>query len=267
MSAPPRSSPRLLLVEDEESLQELLQSFLAEEGYAVTIAASPAEALALVQTTPFDLLLTDLFVTQRADALASIAELRAVAQPTPVVVMTGWPIPAEEAAEHGLTVLVTKPFDLEDLGSIIANCLHQPLRAEDTPQATVVEQFLIALEQHNVETLLALCHEDIRFYPPAGTTPAASTEVIGRAAYRQFVEASLARFAEVHFRDHQLYPAPHGDLALRYTFQWRAQDGTQQQRTAGTRFQFVGARISQIGLPVPTRRVVERIGIRLVPPC
>lgn len=266
MSAPPRSSPRLLLIEDEESLQELLQSFLAEEGSAVTVAGSLAEALALVQTAPFDLLLTDLFADQRADALASIAELRAVAQPTPVVVMTGWPIPAEEAAEHGLTVLVTKPFDLEDLGSIIASCLHQPLRAEDTPQATAVEQFLAALEQHDVETLLTLCHEDIRFYPPANT-PTASSEVIGRAAYRQFVEASLARFAEVHFRDHQLYPAPQGDLALRYTFQWRAQDGTQQQRTAGTRFQFVGARISQIGLPVPTRRVVERIGIRLVPPC
>jgi len=77
------SVPRLLVVEHDTALQELLVAFLTSEGYGVSLATSPAEALALLDTQTFHLILTDLFSNDSQDRFAFVDQLRSVAKLTP----------------------------------------------------------------------------------------------------------------------------------------------------------------------------------------
>ena len=76
-------SARILVVDDEAMIRLTLEMLLRRRGYAVTIASSGAEALALIEQQPFDLLLLDLKmpgmsgieVAQRARALQPAAKI------------------------------------------------------------------------------------------------------------------------------------------------------------------------------------------------
>lgn len=124
----PFSSPAcLLIVEHDVGIQDLLQASLTAEGYAVSLAASPAEALPLLKERAFQLVLTDLFSANRADRLEAIEPLRACASPMPVGVITGWNVEEQEVTRRGFAFLARKPFDLEELFALIAACLNSSL--------------------------------------------------------------------------------------------------------------------------------------------
>ncbi|HEY0096234.1 MAG TPA: response regulator, partial [Archangium sp.] len=60
MSHATSAGARVLVVEDEPSLRRILRVYLAEQGYAATIASDAEEALALLERERFDVVLTDL---------------------------------------------------------------------------------------------------------------------------------------------------------------------------------------------------------------
>jgi DNA-binding response OmpR family regulator len=109
-SHPPR---RILLVEDDVSVEEMLTTILEEQGYSVVIAHSPAEAIAALAAEIFDLIITDGFSRLPGDVLANAAGLLAAAGTTPVALFTGHRIERAAATTAGLSDLIAKPFDLE----------------------------------------------------------------------------------------------------------------------------------------------------------
>jgi DNA-binding response OmpR family regulator len=119
------SSPaRLLVVEHDPGIQDLLAASLTAEGYAVSLAASPAEARRLLNEQRFQLILTDLFSTSSDDRFESVEQLCASARPTPVGVITGWNIEEEEVAQHDVAFLIRKPFDVDDLYASITTWIN-----------------------------------------------------------------------------------------------------------------------------------------------
>ncbi len=118
------SPPRLLVVEHDVGVQDLLATFLTTEGYAVRCASSPAEACALLAAQTFQLVLTDLFSTSVRDRFSAVERLRRSAQPIPVGVITAWDVDEEEIIQRGFAFLVRKPFDVEDLSALVAACLE-----------------------------------------------------------------------------------------------------------------------------------------------
>ena len=121
------SPPRLLVVEHDAGIQDLLAAFLTSEGYAVSLAASPAEAQTLLDEQEFQLVLTDLFSTNLRDRFCSVEKLRASAHPTPIGVITGWNVEEEELTQHEVAFLIRKPFDVEDLSASIHACVNAPM--------------------------------------------------------------------------------------------------------------------------------------------
>src|ERR1051326_8285349 len=105
LSSTHASPARLLLVEHDADVRDLLYTFLAREDYAVSPAPAPPEALALAREHTFHLILTDLFKRPGQDPFASIDPLRAEVFPTPVVVMTGWNVAEEEIKARGFAGL------------------------------------------------------------------------------------------------------------------------------------------------------------------
>ncbi len=118
---------RLLVVEHDAGIQELLTAFLTSEGYSVCLANSPDEARALLREQSFNLVLTDLFSTSSRDRFRAALQLRACAYPIPVGVITGWNVEEAELAQHDFAFFLPKPFDVEDLVDSIAACVAAPV--------------------------------------------------------------------------------------------------------------------------------------------
>ena len=108
---------RILLAEDDESMRVYLTRALERVGYAVTAVDRGTAAVPLLESEPFDLLLTDLRMP-RMDGRELIARLRAERPDLPVVVMTGFPPPDGAGALHGGKAplrLLTKPVEIAPL--------------------------------------------------------------------------------------------------------------------------------------------------------
>jgi CheY-like chemotaxis protein len=79
---------KILVIDDESQIRDLLAQFLGGCGYAVTTASSAAEALTCVQRQPPDLILSDLQL-EDADGLEMIGQLKTLLPDTPVILLTG----------------------------------------------------------------------------------------------------------------------------------------------------------------------------------
>lgn len=119
------SQPCVLIVEDDLEIQEILQILFGEEHFAPYLAHSLEQALMLVQQRPFHFILTDLFSPTLKDALNSVEPLRALAYPTPVGIITSWPLTGEEARRRGFAWLISKPFDCDTLVNAVTLTIRQ----------------------------------------------------------------------------------------------------------------------------------------------
>ncbi len=121
---------RVLIVEDDPSIREVLVEFLALEGYEVHEAVNPETARELLQEQPVDLILTDTYEPIWNPALPWLGAMRDAAGKAKVVLLTAY---AEAQglvpAEHGLAAIWTKPVDMEamlvDLEKLLAD-VHRP---------------------------------------------------------------------------------------------------------------------------------------------
>ena len=256
MLASSPSPPRLLVVEHDAGIRDLLAAFLTAEGYAVSLATSPAEAYALLDEHTFHLVLTDLFSTTPQDRFAFVAALRATAFPTPVGVLTGWNAAEEASAQHSLAFLVRKPFDIEDLLASIAACLNMPLSPEEEHQAHLLRTFLERACAAEWDGVAALCTEDVIYSLP-GNSPLSRT-VSGKAAFCAYIQAGLSHFPGLRLKEVLVYRRPHG-MAARYSMRWDAGDGSPQHLTAAILVEFAGGHIRRIGARTNDERLTTLV--------
>jgi two-component system response regulator HydG len=114
----PREAPRarILVVDDERAMAEMLADGLADRGYQATALSSSEEAKERLRAEPYDALVTDLRMPG-VDGLALLAEARRVAPDLPVIVMTAYGAvdSAVESIRRGASHYLTKPFKLDEL--------------------------------------------------------------------------------------------------------------------------------------------------------
>ncbi len=80
---------RILVVDDEASMCQYLSILLQKEGYAVTTASSGAEALALMETQPFDVVISDIQMP-KIDGIQLLKGIKAIDPDTPVIMLTAY---------------------------------------------------------------------------------------------------------------------------------------------------------------------------------
>ncbi len=117
--------PLALIADDQADVREALRLLLKGEGYETEAAASPAAALALVESRDFDVVLIDLNyardTTSGQEGLDLLSRLRQLDATLPVVVMTAWGSVdlAVEAMRRGARDFVQKPWDNPRLLTIL----------------------------------------------------------------------------------------------------------------------------------------------------
>ena len=123
--APPER-PRVLIVDDEATIRDLLSKTLALAEYDVDLASDGRTALERLRIIPYDLLITDLKMPG-VDGLAVIREARRLKADIPVIIITGFSTEASaiEAVNLGVSGYLTKPFRVPRVLAAAAKALGE----------------------------------------------------------------------------------------------------------------------------------------------
>jgi two-component system response regulator GlrR len=110
------SPAKLLVVDDDQNLLELVKTKLSAANYQVSVAFDGEEALRIAKATLFDLAIVDLRLADQ-DGMTIMEHLHALDPAMPVIILTGHASveSAVEAMTRGAYTYLTKPFDLHDL--------------------------------------------------------------------------------------------------------------------------------------------------------
>ncbi len=102
----------ILIVDDEERMRHLLSIMLTRKGHRVDQAGDGVEALEMIESTPFDMVITDIKMP-RMDGTILLEKVMEMDLPCPVVFITAFATveSAVEAMRKGAADYITKPFD------------------------------------------------------------------------------------------------------------------------------------------------------------
>ena len=134
---------RILVVEDDLDIQELLKNFLQEVGYEVSLASDGVEALSVFSAAQFDLVLLDVMLP-KIDGFAVCEFIRKQSQ-VPIIMLTA--LSGEEEQIRGLDLQVddyiTKPFSMPILIRKIAAVLRRSSGPQEDEHKTISYQNLV----------------------------------------------------------------------------------------------------------------------------
>ena len=117
---------RVLVVDDEQSMRDLLAIMLRQAGYEVSVADGGETAIERLKAESFDLVITDLRM-RKVDGLTVLKAAKEHAPRTVVLVVTAYASTetAVEAMKLGAYDYITKPFKLDELKVTVANALER----------------------------------------------------------------------------------------------------------------------------------------------
>jgi len=123
---------RILIVEDERSMREVLKILLEEEAYTVTTASDGMEGIERIRTNIFDLVITDIKMP-KADGFEVLREVKEISPNTVVLMVTafGTTESAIEAMKQGAYDYVHKPFKIDEIRLIVQKALEKKQLREE----------------------------------------------------------------------------------------------------------------------------------------
>jgi DNA-binding NtrC family response regulator len=163
---------RILIVDDELSMREMLAILLKKEGHDVRTAGSRAEAAQTLGAGMVDLVLTDVKLPD-GDGLEILRHVKAAAPATPVVVMTAYGTSemAVAARKLGAEAYILKPFDVDELRIVVRDALaNRSLREENVRLKREVGQAYGLDRVIGVSEVMASLFEMVRAIAPTSST-------------------------------------------------------------------------------------------------
>jgi len=154
MSAEPTESARILVVDDERVIRDILAEFLSLEGFSVHTVEDGEKALTELRLRPYDLLITDLKMP-KISGLQLLERIEAERLGVLTVLMTGFGTveTAIEAMKKGAYDYLLKPFKVEEVIHVVERALYrQRLQAENI-------RLREALTIYKVSEAIALSHD------------------------------------------------------------------------------------------------------------
>ncbi len=120
----PPFDKNILVVDDDASQRSLLESFLTHEGFPVITASSGPEALALLETEPVGMMISDVRMPGMS-GLVTLRKAREIHATLPVVLVTAFPDvrDAVGAMQDGAINYLEKPIDLYELHALVQKVL------------------------------------------------------------------------------------------------------------------------------------------------
>lgn len=120
-----KSSNRILLVDDEETLRCVLRETLIDEGYSVDVAKDGFQALERLKLVTYDLLITDIKM-HGMDGFQLIRNARRNNSNLKVIIITAYGSleMVKDAVRLGVVELISKPFKIQEIKDVIIRALN-----------------------------------------------------------------------------------------------------------------------------------------------
>src|SRR6202040_4064485 len=126
----PSISHRVLLVDDDEAVRSMMGMTLEGKGFDVVSVASVTEALKLITTESFDVLITDLHMPNPSDGFAVVTAMRHAQPDALTLLVSGYPDVKSAMDTILLQVdeIIVKPFEVGKLAEMVHEKLltHKP---------------------------------------------------------------------------------------------------------------------------------------------
>jgi two-component system KDP operon response regulator KdpE len=119
----PVANRRVLVVEDEPELREVVCAVLEDEGYTVVAASDGRQAVDMACENVPDLIILDMGLPILSGEEVASTLREKLAKPPPILVMSAAGTVAERARRIGAANYIPKPFELDDLTDAVHNLL------------------------------------------------------------------------------------------------------------------------------------------------
>ena len=121
-----KSHNRLLVVDDERGMRDLLSTELGCQGYQVVAASNGQEALECMRGQKFDLVITDLMMPQM-DGMSLLENIKNADSDLEVIMATGHGTieSAVTAMKNGAYDFILKPYNLDELNAKVEKALEK----------------------------------------------------------------------------------------------------------------------------------------------
>ena len=124
----PREVPpaRILVIDDDPSVQDILDQMLHLKGHQVSVASDGEEGIERFKTDPFDLVFTDLGMPKLSGWEVGRI-LKSINPSVPIAMITGWGVELdrEKMRESGIDLIISKPFNFDRITQIVAEAMEK----------------------------------------------------------------------------------------------------------------------------------------------
>lgn len=145
---------KLLLVEDERMLAEILSDTLSDRGFEVQLASDGEQALLRVHELPFDVVVTDVMMP-RMDGFTLVKRLRSEGYRMPVLFLTARSATEDVVGgfEAGGNDFLRKPFAIDELIVRVRALVGRVAREQEPEGPYHLGSLVFYREQHRLETI------------------------------------------------------------------------------------------------------------------
>jgi YesN/AraC family two-component response regulator len=174
-----RITHKVLLVDDDDAIREMMTATLEHKGFEVVAAANVTEALKLITTKSFDVLITDLHMPNPSDGFAVITAMRHIQPKALTLLVSGYPDvkSAMDAILLEADEIIVKPVETKKLADLVHDKLLTRKLAVPTPkervaeilqrsQGYIVEDWLARVKKTTEISRVALSDQELTGYLP-----------------------------------------------------------------------------------------------------
>jgi len=134
----------ILVVDDEEIMRNMLKDVLSDAGYQVWAAANGEDAVALIDKTDFNILITDMRMPGM-DGVEVTRKFKSIRSDLCVIVITGYASiqSAVQVLKEGAYDYITKPFNIEEIKIVVGRAAERQLLLREAKEKEAYQRLSI----------------------------------------------------------------------------------------------------------------------------
>jgi signal transduction histidine kinase/ActR/RegA family two-component response regulator len=116
---------RILVIDDEDSVRDILSRMLKTKGHQVVVASNGEEGIERFRSQPFDLVFTDLGMPKLSGWEVG-KTIKGINPKIPIAMITGWGVELdrEKMSESGIDLIVSKPFNFDQVIHLVSEAME-----------------------------------------------------------------------------------------------------------------------------------------------